>query len=212
MKPRLLDLFCGAGGATKGYQLAGFYVVGIDINPQPNYCGNQFVQADALRSLRYVVRGFAGYDGFDAIHASPPCQHYSQATAWRGRREDHPDLIEPTREALDATGLPYVIENVEAARNRLIRPVMICGDDVGLPIHRRRFFETNWPLTVFELAQRHERRLQFDHGATSRESEYRAAMGCDWMTVTEARQAIPPAYTKLIGHQLLAHLHARQAA
>jgi DNA (cytosine-5)-methyltransferase 1 len=100
-----------------------------------------------------------------------------------------------------------VIENVEAARTVLRDPVMICGDDVGLPVYRRRYFETNWPLNVPVLAHaRHERRAQFDHGATTTESDYRDLMGCEWMTAVEARQAIPPAYTELIGHQLLAYL------
>ena len=208
-RPRLLDLFCGAGGAAMGYHRAGFEVVGVDIRPQPNY-PFEFIEADALAYLEAIHprTGMAGAPAFDAIHASPPCQAYSQATAWRGSRADHPDLIAPTRQLLDATGLPYVIENVEAARDRLHDPTMICGDDVGLAIHRRRYFETNWPLALFALAQRHERVLQFDHGATSTESTYRDAMGCGWMTVAESRQAIPPAYTELIGHQLLAHVKA----
>ncbi len=207
MKPRLLDLFCGAGGAAMGYSRAGFFVVGVDVKPQPNYCGDEFLRADALVYMNdhAIVDGFGR--SFDAIHASPPCQHYSQATAWRGNRDDHPDLIAPTRYLLERTGLPYVIENVEAARGVLRDPAMICGDDVGLPIHRRRYFETNWPLSVPVLAHAsHERRAQFDHGATTTESEYRYLMGCDWMTAVEARQAIPPAYTELIGHQLMQYI------
>jgi DNA (cytosine-5)-methyltransferase 1 len=191
-----------------GYHRAGFDVIGVDIRPQPNY-PFEFVQADALAALAT----YPWWPPFQAIHASPPCQHYSQATAWRGNRDDHPDLIAPTRDLLEAIGLPYVIENVEAARNVLRDPVMICGDDVGLPIHRRRYFETNWPLTVPVLAHaRHERRAQFDHGATTTESECRDLMGCDWMTAVEARQAIPPAFTELIGSQLLAYLEVAACA
>jgi len=99
-----------------------------------------------------------------------------------------------------------VIENVPDARHHLRNPTLISGDDVGLPIHRRRYFETNWPLDIFALALRHEHRAQFDHGATTTESEYRDLMGCQWMSAVEARQAIPPAYTKLIGQQLLQHI------
>ena len=210
-KPRLLDLFCGAGGAAKGYQRAGFYVVGVDNRPQPRYCGDDFFQADALETVRWILDGGetpgGPLDGFDAIHASPPCQHYSRATAWRGSRADHPDLIAPTRDLLEATGLPYVIENVEAARHELVDPVMICGDDVGLPIYRRRYFEANWPLAVFALANQHGQRLPFMHKG---ERAYADAMDCDWMSNREARQAIPPAYTELIGHQLMQHLRVAE--
>jgi hypothetical protein len=199
VRPLLVDLFCGAGGASVGYHRAGFDVVGVDIRPQPNY-PFEFVQGDALSA-------FVWWSGdIDAIHASPPCQHYAGSTAWRGDRGNHPDLIAPTRDLLVQIDLPYVIENVPDARRHLINPTMLSGDDVGLPIHRRRFFETNWPLNVFEMALRHEHRAQFDHGATTSESDYRDLMGCDWMTVVESRQAIPPAYTELIGHQLMAHV------
>lgn len=200
-RPRLLDLFCGAGGSAVGYHRAGFDVVGVDNRPQPHY-PFEFVQADALSYLGGLIdSGWVGDDSeFDAIHASPPCQHYSQATAWRGNRADHPDLIGPTRDLLEATGLPYVIENVEAARHELRDPVMLCGDEVGLPVYRRRFFETNWPLRVFVLALAHEKRLPFEH---KQERSYADAMGCDWMNNREAREAIPPAYTELIGKQLL---------
>src|SRR3990167_10972018 len=101
-KPRLLDLFCKAGGATKGYQQAGFYVVGVDIEPQPHYCGDEFYQADALT---YPL------EGFDAYHASPPCQRYSVMTngRWQDRLPNHPDLIQPVSERLSATNKPYII-------------------------------------------------------------------------------------------------------
>jgi DNA (cytosine-5)-methyltransferase 1 len=212
-RPRLLDLFCGAGGAAMGYHRAGFDVVGVDINPQPNY-PFRLVQAPfssvGRRSdgcwIADVEPGFRIYLGwFEAIHASPPCQHYSQATAWRGSRDDHPDLIASVRDRLESSGLaPYIIENVEGARAEFRDPVMICGDDVGLPIYRRRYFETNWTFAVPILAHAtHERRMPFEHRA---EREYADAMGCDWMTAVEARQAIPPAYTELIGKQLIAKL------
>lgn len=202
MRPRLLDLFCGAGGAAMGYHRAGFEVVGVDIRPQPNYPFECW-HGDALPYLEWVAGEGAGR--YDAIHASPPCQHYSQATAWRGNRDDHPDLIAPTRALLEATGLPYVIENVEAARGELRNPTMICGDDVDLPIYRRRFFETNWPLSVFWMVAQHEVRLPFEHRD---ERLYADLMGCEWMTAVEARQAIPPAYTHLIGEKLLDYINA----
>jgi hypothetical protein len=140
VKPRLLDLFCGAGGAAMGYQEAGFYVVGVDVKPQPNYCGDEFFHEDALAVLESGLE-LPG-PAFDAIHASPPCQHYANVTAWRGNQDDHPDLIAPTRKLLEATRLPYVIENV---RTRELRgDHMLCGSMFGLPLRRHRYFETNW--------------------------------------------------------------------
>jgi len=127
VKPRLLDLFCGAGGAAMGYHRAGFEVVGVDIKPQPNY-PFQFWQEDALIAadgLANAGQAFGHY--FDAIHASPPCQAHTRANGgWKGRLPEgrHPELIEPTRELLEATGLPYVIENVEGAP--LLDFVTIC--------------------------------------------------------------------------------------
>jgi DNA (cytosine-5)-methyltransferase 1 len=111
VKPRLLDLFCGAGGCSVGYHRAGFEVVGVDINPQPNY-PYEFHQADAMT---YPL------DGFDAIHASPPCQaHSAMSVMWNAR--EHPDLVAATRARLVATGLPYVIENVASSRRRSPQP------------------------------------------------------------------------------------------
>src|SRR3989304_4238301 len=106
-KPKLLDLFCGAGGATKGYQRAGFYVVGVDNKPQPHYCGDEFHQADALT---YPLAGF------DAYHASPPCQAYSRLRhlPWL-KNKNYPALIEKTRSILEASGKPWIIENVADA-------------------------------------------------------------------------------------------------
>jgi hypothetical protein len=213
MKPWLLDLFCGAGGAARGYQRAGFYVVGIDWKPQPNYAGDEFVLGDALdvpNPGSWVPGLVGGY--FDAIHASPPCQHYANVTAWRGDTDDHPALIAPTRELLEATGLPYVIENVRTKELR--GDVMLCGTMFGLPIRRHRYFEDN--LTLFAMSpqpcQHRASDYSFDHGAKQPESVYRDAMGCEWMTVQESREAIPPAYTEWIGHQLLTEIEARSKA
>lgn len=200
---RLLDLFCGAGGAARGYQQAGFHVTGVDIKPQPRYAGDHFCQADIMDvGLDVLLRELGP---FDAIHASPPCQWASRATAWRGERSRHPNLIPPTRAMLLAAGLPYVIENVQEARGHLANPLLLCGSMFGIAVERHRYFEASWEM--FQPAScAHVDLLAFDHGGTATESEYRAAMGCDWMTVHEARQAIPPAYTEWIGRQLMAHL------
>ena len=152
MRPRLLDLFCGAGGAAMGYSRAGFDVVGVDINYQPNY-PFRFVQADALRFLLWIVRGdkdaSAWIRGVDAIHASPPYQRYSTATKRNGNAESHPDLIAPVREHLRTTGLPYVIENVVGAP--LFDASMLCGSGFNLgtkthQLRRHRKFEANWTI------------------------------------------------------------------
>lgn len=194
-RPTLVDLFCKAGGATRGYQQAGFYVVGVDIEPQPHYVGDEFIQADALTFP---------LDGFDAVHASPPCQHYANVTLWRGDRHDHPALIAPMRDRLNAAGVPWVIENV---RTRELRSdFMLCGSMFGLPIRRHRYFETSWAqFQLLPPCQHQVTDLAFEHKG---ERAYADAMGCTWMSNVEARQAIPPAYTQWIGTQLLAHMEA----
>jgi len=195
---KLLDLFCGAGGAAVGYHRAGFDVVGVDIHPQPRY-PFEFVQADALDFP---------LDGFDAIHASPPCPHYANVTRWRGNPDNHPALIAPTRDRLNAAGVPWVMENV---RTRQLRAdFVLCGSMFGLPVRRHRYFEAGgWP--AFHLIQpctHHTDDLPFMHKA---ERAYADAMGCQWMTNIEARQAIPPAYTRWIGERLIAHLEEQAA-
>lgn len=191
---RILDLFCGAGGAAEGYRRAGFEVVCVDLSPQPRY-PFVFIQGDALEALRLVDVG-----GFDAIHASPPCQHASRVTAWRGDRADHPNLIPETRRLLEATGLPWVIENVSEARVR--RDGFLCGTMFGLPLRRHRAFEFSWgrPLLPPSRCQHHHEDLAFEH---KQERAYADAMGCGWMTSREGRQAIPPAFTEFIGAHLL---------
>jgi DNA (cytosine-5)-methyltransferase 1 len=207
VKPRLLDLFCGAGGAAMGYHRAGFEVVGVDIEPQPNY-PFEFVQGDALDPPVF-------YDEFDAIHASPPCQHDADVTSWRGDRDDHPDLIPPTRALLMEVGLPFVLENVRAAvrRGKFRGDHMLCGTMFGLSLRRHRYFETSWGWFMAPQGCQHRAGdYSFDHGGKQPESVYRDAMGCGWMTVEESREAIPPAYTEHIGHHLLAHPTAQKAA
>jgi DNA (cytosine-5)-methyltransferase 1 len=210
----LLDLFCGAGGAAMGYHQAGFDVVGVDINPQPHYPFT-FVRADALTVFEPDFWLLGGIDSFDAIHASPPCQAYTMAQ--RIRKREHPDLVGPIRELLEAVGLPYVIENVPGAP---LRDFVVLEGQMfpGLRTQRKRWFETNWPLEVPFLRsprpapQAKMGRKPKPHewfqvvGNTGDANGARAAMQIDWMTRDELSQAIPPAYTELIGHQLLQHL------
>jgi len=139
-KLRLLDLFCCAGGAGTGYHQAGFDVVGVDINQQLNYPFT-FVCADALKLDPEFIASF------DAIHASPPCQSYSDLAKRNGNADDWPRLIEPVRELLIQTGLPYIIENVEGAP--LINPVILCGTMFpGLRVIRHRLFEANFEIVA----------------------------------------------------------------
>jgi DNA (cytosine-5)-methyltransferase 1 len=222
VKPRLLDLFCGVGGCTKGYQRAGFYVVGVDNRPQPNYCGDEFVQADALE----VLAMWSTMQHFAAIHASPPCQAYS---AYRrkghGVGDGYPDLIAATRRLLNALPLPHVIENVEGAPLR--DPVTLCGSSFGLDVRRHRLFETSWPVMVPPCAHGTQR-PRFPAATNRRPNSRRTvevgvwriplevqkqAMGVDWdVTLEGLSQAIPPAYTEHIGHQLMQHIALERAA
>jgi hypothetical protein len=217
-RPRLLDLFCGAGGCSVGYHRAGFDVVGVDITPQPNY-PFEFVQGDALEFLREHGREF------DVIHASPPCQANSRLRhIWQtteGYDYNHVDMIPETRQLLQTIGKPYVIENVPGAD--LESPIQLCGSSFGLRVQRHRLFE----ISVFMLAPPCEHGWQNDdpiftvrnHGAhrqtgicyvfgngTGKGADWSGAMGIDWMTRAELSQAIPPAYTEYIGRQLMVAL------
>ena len=231
MKPRLLDLFCGAGGAAMGYHRAGFDVVGVDNRKQPNY-PFRFVQDDALRLLS-TIHGDGEHVGwwdegwFDALHASPPCQAFT-AYQRTGNVGDYPDLIAETRELLRDIGAPYVIENVVGAP--LEDPLMLCGSQFDLDVQRHRLFETNWPLTAPWQGCRHKlwapdrfpggrsvERTGSSRGLVRGTVEIgswdipldvqKQAMGVDWdVTLEELSEAIPPAYTEFIGQQLLAHV------
>jgi DNA (cytosine-5)-methyltransferase 1 len=188
VRPRLLDLFCGAGGAAVGYDRAGFEVVGVDIVDQPRY-PFEFHQADALTFP---------LDGFDAVHASPPCQHYARVTRWRGSAEAHPDLLGVVLQRLRPGLMPWVVENIPEA---IPAPdLMLCGSSFGLPVRRHRHFLTSWPAFGLMAPCCHDAVLPFMHKG---ERAYADAMGCNWMNKTEARQAIPPAYTEWIGTRLL---------
>lgn len=202
---RLLDVCCGAGGLSMGYYLAGFDVVGVDIRPQPNY-PFPFVQADGIEYT--AAHGHT----FDLVHGSWPCERYCKVTKWRGNPDDHPDLIGPGREVMQATGRPWVIENVpEASWAGLLRPdYLLCGSQFGLSVRRHRVFETSWGGGGDLVAPCWHRKdmLAFEHKG---ERAYADAMGCTWMTNLEARKAVPPAYSQWITTQFLA-LEGRTAA
>lgn len=220
--PRLLDLFCKAGGASVGYHNAGWEVVGVDIAPQPNY-PFAFFQHDAMTFP---------LDGFDAVHASPPCQGYSKHVSstdsqWvptRGKNE--PRLIAPTRERIKH--LPYIIENVYSARDELEFPLLLCGVMFGLPIARHRLFESNVPLAppAHSRCSGVAKRYAEAHGVEYRDmsvtgkgrhagtsERWRTFLGVDWPTTqAELSEMIPPAYTEYLGHQLLAVLQEARIA
>lgn len=207
-----MDLFCGAGGASTGYHRAGFDVVGVDIEPQPHY-PYEFRQADALEFLAAP----GNLRGFDAAHGSPVCKRFSAATpSWARAR--HPNQIPPTRRLLEASGLPWVMENVPGAP---LRPdFKICGCMTGLhELERERWFETNWwrgldlrppcyhataPITVAGHGEPSGPRMA--RGEIAHKADWERVMGIDWMTRDELAQAIPPAYTEYIGGFLLEHL------
>lgn len=217
-RPVLLDLFCGAGGAGMGYREAGFHVVGIDIVDQPRYPG-QFIQADVTKLRR--LDKFCDLIGASAIHASPPCQKF---TAYRRRGagvgDGYPNLIPQTREMLRLTGLPYVIENVEAACDELVDPVRLCESSFGLDVRRHRLFESNIPLTApacdhsWQTPRFAPASNRTNLRSTVEVGVYRIplavqqkAMGIDWMKLPELSEAIPPRYTRHIGRQIMSHLN-----
>jgi hypothetical protein len=138
--PRLLDLCCGAGGLSAGYAAAGFEVTGVDLTPMPRYPFT-FHQADALEYLGRLIET-GEIERYSVVHASWPCQHFARVTAWRGSRDDHPDLLTPGRELLITSGRPWVIENVPEAPLRA--DYLLCGTQFGLDVRRHRAFETSW--------------------------------------------------------------------
>lgn len=205
---RVLDLFCCQGGAAMGYHLAGLDVTGIDTAPQPRY-PFRFIQTDAIQYVREHGAEF------DFIHASPPCQRYSRAQKIQHR--EHPDLIAPTRAALEATGRPWVIENVEEAWSELRDPVTLCAAAFGMRTYRHRLFETGGGFTFTPPPHTaHQAPLtkmgrpraagHFAHyvGNFSGVAEARTDMGVPWMNRDGIRECIPPAYTGHIANALLA--------
>jgi|TARA_R110000824_G_scaffold53788_1_gene148581 DNA (cytosine-5)-methyltransferase 1 len=210
---KLLDLFCGAGGAAVGYYRAGFEVVGVDNRPQKNY-PFEFIQMDAFEALER----FGPH--FDAIHASPPCQAFSRAVTIANRK-DRPNLIPAVHQALFDLAIPYVIENVPDALDHLHEPITLCGSMFGLPVRRHRLFESNFWIWGMKCSHKEYPRiyppsinrvtplrvLSLSGGFTRRGNipieQYRAAMGIDWyMTEKQLSEAIPPAYTEYIGKAL----------
>lgn len=212
---KLLDLFAGAGGAAMGYSRAGFTeIVGVDLAPQSRYPFT-FVQADAMTFP---------LDGFDVIHASPPCQHYSWSAAkHRNKGKTYPDLLQATRERL--RGRRFVIENVSGAAKHMPLSFVLCGSMFNLGVQRHRLFESSeliWLPFHPECTLRdadavsvtghgppgrwYRRCTVAGHGGDGPEfslASWKAAMGIDWMTRDELTQAIPPAYTEYIGKQLI---------
>ena len=222
---RALDIFCGGGAATRGLMQTGFHVTGVDIEPQRRYCGDVFVQADALEYLKT-----ADLSQFDFIWASPPCPRFTALkTAPNAKRDAHPDLITPTRELLRAIGLPFTIENVEGAREYLINPVMLCGTSFGLEtppyrtapngfeLQRHRLFEVSgFSLSappcrhsgrpVIGVYGGHNRDRRRKRGKNHRSGSNLPlefafiAMGVPprSMTLTSLCDGIPPAFSKFV--------------
>ena len=218
-KPIALDLYCCQGGATKGLQDAGFYVVGVDKDLQPNYCGDEFVQADVIEFLSELIELDAAQltptPAF--IHASPPCQ--GGTNAQKIQKREHPRLIGPTRELLIEFGVPYVIENVvpgpeRAHEDPLKDPILLCGAMFGLHTYRHRLFESSFPLAAPPHPDHVHRQVKM--GRPIREGDFyqavgnfsgvdiaRRDMGVEWMTRDGVRECIPPAYAEYVARQFL---------
>lgn len=206
-RPLLLDAFSGAGGCGYGYFLAGFHVIGVDINPQPHY-PFEFIQDDAIDFIR--KHG----NEFDFIHTSPPCQRYSVITAMK-YRDSHPDLIPDTRIALLETEKPYIIENVPNARKYLNNYIMLCGSSFGLKVFRHRYFELGGFSVQAIPKCKHDFKPVYLTGSTGTSKSPKGtrkdfgkqaksdASGIDWMSRAELSQAIPPAYTQYVGAEWL---------
>lgn len=228
MKPRLLDLCCGVGGAARGYQEAGFEVWGVDTEDQPRYAGDRFANDDAIHILESMFHPWPIWriEDFDGIHASFPCQRWTAYNRrGEGVGEDYPDLIGKGRELLLATGLPYVVENVPGAP--LESPIRLCGSSFGLDVRRHRHFETNFPVMAPPCNHSAQEPGRFP-GATNRPNgratvevgvwripleTQKQAMGIDWdVTLPELSNAVPPAYTAHIGSYLLQHIESNQRA
>lgn len=204
---RALDLFCCAGGATRGLQLAGYHVTGVDIRPQKHYIGDHFIQADALD---------IDLDGYDLIWASPPCQAFSVLTP-TAHKAKHANLIAPIRDRLDAQSAPWIMENVAGARGMLRAPIMLCGSMFGLNIQRHRYFEigncdpffllppcnhSDPPVLVSGTSRRIVNGKRYEYTKAEKE----AAIGIDWMLTSGLDEAIPPAYSQFLAEQIEAYL------
>ena len=206
--PKVLDLFCGAGGASMGYNLAGFDVTGVDVKH-----GKRYPFTYWRMSIENVTQDTLSQ--FDLIHASPPCQTFSITKNLRiaqGKSTDKVDWLPFTRELLIKSGKPYIIENVPGAP--LIDPVLVCGSAFGLKVRRHRLFESNLKLVGTQCSHKSQGRPVGVYGSMKDEipnggktaqtlDEARQAMGIDWMLWGELVEAIPPAYTKYLGKQIV---------
>ena len=219
-RPRILDLFSGAGGAAVGYHRAGFDVTGVDNRPQPRY-PFEFVQGDALEFV-------AAHGGeFDAIHASPPCQDHTELAFGIGGQRVRAGtgwMLPATIDALSALGLPYVVENVPGAD--MPGAVLLCARSFGIArLRRHRKFLVSFPVLVPPCACRRGMPVVGVYGDLRRNDRgmgrgriragvdtARELLGCPWMDAAELSQAIPPAYTQFIGEQLAAHLDHHTAS
>jgi DNA (cytosine-5)-methyltransferase 1 len=213
-RPRLFDLCCGAGGAGEGYRRVGFDVVGIDIEPQPHY-PFEFHRRDMLALT------LADFAGFDAIHASPPCQRYSAMSSCRpGLAAEYPDLIEQARWLAQRSGLPYVIENVPGSP--LHDPVVLCGAMFGRALYRHRLFESNFPIATPSHPEHVLPASKAGHwrpgtvmsvaGHFAPVAKAREIMDIDWMNRAELGEAIPPYYAEHVGGCLMAACGLARAA
>ncbi len=210
---RILDLFCGAGGASVGYQRAGFTVVGVDLEPQPHY-PYEFHQLDVMALDPDDLLDY------DAVHASPPCQASSALTKGTNRGNDYPQLIPRTRELLAAAGVPSILENVQGSDVR--RDLTLCGEMFGLGVIRHRYFECSFPAVQPAHIPHRGRVRGWRHGeyydgpylavygeggGKGTVAEWQEAMGIDWTDDRKSiAEAIPPAFTEHIGQQLMNHL------
>lgn len=211
MKPKLLDLFCGAGGASMGYHRAGFDVIGVDVKRQKRY-PFKFIQADA----RDVLRDHDFTKSFDAIHASPPCQMFSNASNLAKGQDNYVskvNMIPLAREGLMMTARPWIIENVPGAP--LEKPITLCGSYFKIGVRRHRLFESGeFSIKGVECDHKSQPKIvgvygklrdKIPGGGKTADSieEAREAMGIDWMIWTEIVEAIPPVYTEYLGKQLI---------
>jgi DNA (cytosine-5)-methyltransferase 1 len=232
---KLLDGCCGAGGAARGYATAGFEVHGADANPK---LARDYLKSGAVTFTRadilVLLGGLDFIRQFSVVHVSPPCQHYSQMARCRpGLAATYPDLIGPVRELLERSGVPYVIENVGAARPWLKDPVTLCGVMFGRPVYRHRLFEAGNGITLHPPVMqpgctddvRPNRECGWPHPVPAakaghwkpgmyvsvagheRKEPVRAAMGIDWVSDREAvKEAVAPYMTEYIGRQVMDQL------
>jgi Site-specific DNA methylase len=229
-RPKLLDLYSGAGGAARGYQRAGFHVTGIDIKPQPRYVGDVFIQGDALEYLAMHGHEYA------AVHCSPPCQAFTSLKVMHNAGEHH-DLLTPTREILQGLDAPWVIENVVGSP--IQHGILLCGSMFGLGVEvydgwrqlrRHRWFESSVQMlapscqhngATIGIYGDHARDRRRKPGVRERGIDFpttdglrlgREAMGIDWMNWKELSQSIPPAFSEYIGVRLMAAIRQERAA